>query len=86
MMVIWALFDSGNGCYQQAVHQYFRNVFDIYSIGIDKENKQTHFIQLNLADYSELFDPKGESQLFKTLDQLPQPDMILASPGRWQAQ
>jgi len=76
-MIIWALFDSGNGCYKQAVEKYFPDV-EIYSIGIDIENKNDHFIHLDLADYSEIFT--GESEFFKKLDELPRPDTILASP------
>lgn len=75
--VIWALFDSGNGCYKRTVEKYFYDEFEIYSIGIDIENKNDHFINLNLADYSILF---GDSELFKTLDKLPKPQIILASP------
>lgn len=75
--VIWALFDSGNGCYKEAVRKYFHEVFEIYSIGLDKEKKHHHFLSLNLADYGELF---GDNHLFEALDQLPVPDIILASP------
>lgn len=74
-MVVWALFDSGNGCYTQAAKK-FKNI-DIYPIGIDIERKNSHFVELNLADYSRLF---GKSMLFQSLDQLPKPDVILASP------
>lgn len=74
-MVVWALFDSGNGCYAKtAVHFH---EMKIYSIGIDIENKNNHFINLNLADYSYLF---GNNTLFDTLDKLPNPDLIIASP------
>lgn len=76
-MVIWALFDSGNGCYKQAVEKYFPDDMQIYSIGIDIENKHDHFIHLNLGDYSELF---GGNDLYGQLDALPKPDVILASP------
>lgn len=76
-IIIWALFDSGNGCYKQAVDEYFSNEIEIYSIGIDIENKNSHFLHLNLADYSVLF---GENKLFKVLDTLPKPDILLASP------
>lgn len=75
-MIVWALFDSGNGCYKQAINRYFKE-WDVYSIGIDIENKNNNFINLNLADTSEYF---GESKLFKELDKLPKPDIILASP------
>lgn len=74
-LVIWALFDSGNGCYAQVGKQL--NYVDIYSIGIDRMNKNHHFINLNLADYGRLF---GDNTLFDTLDELPHPDLIIASP------
>lgn len=53
--IVWALFDSGNGCYKQAIEKYYKDEFEIYSVGIDIENKHSHFLNLNLADYSELF-------------------------------
>lgn len=74
-MIVWALFDSGNGCYAQAAKEFPE--IELYSIGMDKEHKNDHFINLNLAAYS--FDGKV-NPLFKVLDQLPEPDMILASP------
>ncbi|WP_265458697.1 DNA methyltransferase [Enterococcus sp. HY326] len=74
-MIIWGLFDSGNGCYSQAAKSF--EDIEIYSIGIDRENKHEHFINLNLADYSQLF---GINEMFSALDQLPQPDLIIASP------
>lgn len=49
----------------------------IYSVGLDIENKNNHFIHLNLADYSYLF---GDNKLYETLDKLPRPDLIIASP------
>lgn len=76
-VVIWALFDSGNGCYKQAVKQYFEERFEIYSVGIDIENKNSDFISLNLANNGELF---GDDSLFERLDELPKPKIILASP------
>jgi len=76
-MIIWALFDSGNGCYTQAVGKYFPQA-EIFPIGVDIENKNSHFINLNLADYSEIFN--GKSPIFDKLDTLPKPDIILASP------
>jgi len=75
-MIVWALFDSGNGCYKQTVDEYFQGI-EIHSIGIDIENKNDHFLHLDLADYSDLF---GDSEMFKQLDKLPKPDIILASP------
>lgn len=74
-MIVWALFDSGNGCYAQAAKK-FKDI-ELYSIGLDIENKHDHFLSLNLADYSRLF---GNTTLFDTLDKLPKPDVILASP------
>ena len=73
--IVWALFDSGNGCYKRSADKI--EEIEIYSIGLDIENKNSHFINLNLADYSRLF---GNDQLFETLDKLPLPDLIIASP------
>ena len=73
-MIIWALFDSGNGCYKRVATKMD---IEIYSIGIDRENKNDHFINLDLADYSRMF---GDNKLFNTLDQLPKPHLIIASP------
>lgn len=73
-MIVWALFDSGNGCYSKVAKDMD---IEIYSIGIDKENKNDHFINLDLSDYSYIF---GNEKLFETLDKLPIPDLIIASP------
>lgn len=54
VMIVWALFDSGNGCYTQAA-KVFNQSIRIYPIGIDIENKNNHFINLDLADYSRIF-------------------------------
>ena len=75
-MIVWALFDSGNGSYTKGVKKLDKDI-EIYPIGIDIENKNHHFINLNLADYSRLF---GDNTLFDTLDKLPKPDLIIASP------
>lgn len=77
MTVVWSLFDSGKGAYQRTIDKYFSDRLKNYSIGIDKLNENDNFINLNLADYSALF---GDNKLFATLDQLPKPDIILASP------
>jgi hypothetical protein len=74
-LIVWALFDSGNGCYAQAAKEF--PYIELYSVGLDIEGKHDHFISLNLADYSHLF---GQNGLFETLDQLPDPDLIIASP------
>src|SRR5690625_1149337 len=76
-MIVWALFDSGNGSYTKVANEHFKDDMDIYPIGIDIENKNDHFIKLNLADYSYLF---GDNKLYDTLDGLPKPDLIIASP------
>ncbi|WP_414052911.1 hypothetical protein [Macrococcus animalis] len=74
-MIIWSLFDSGNGSYAK-VAETLPNT-ENYSIGIDRQNQNNHFINLNLADYSMLF---GKDELISTLSKLPQPDLIIASP------
>ena len=79
-MIVWALFDSGNGSYTKAIKTLNSSGganIEVYPIGIDIENKNNHFIPLNLADYSRLF---GDNTLFDTLDKLPKPDLIIASP------
>ena len=77
MVVVWSLFDSGRGAYRRTIDKYFSDRLENYSIGIDKLNESNNFINLNLADYGALF---GDDKLFDTLDQLPKPDIILASP------
>ncbi|MGH2155910.1 DNA methyltransferase, partial [Enterococcus faecalis] len=74
-MIVWALFDSGSGCNKRSA-QKFEDI-RIYSIGLDIENKNDHFIHLNLADYSYMFN---HNNLFKVLDKLPKPDLTIASP------
>ena len=74
-IVVWALFDSGNGSYANAAKKF--DDIEIYSVGLDIENKNNHFISMNLADYSYLF---GNNTLIDILDKLPKPDVIIASP------
>ena len=79
-MIVWALFDSGNGSYTKGIKDLNKKGLcniDVYPIGIDIEKKNNHFINLNLADYGRLF---GDNTLFDTLDKLPKPDLIIASP------
>lgn len=79
-MIVWALFDSGNGSYTKGVKELNEKDLcniDVYPIGIDIDKRNNHFINLNLADYSRLF---GDNTLFNTLDKLPKPDLIIASP------
>ena len=79
-MIVWALFDSGNGCYTQGAELFNQSVdqsaVEIYPIGIDSESKNNHVINLNLADYGRMF---GDNKLFDELDKLPKPDLIIAS-------
>ena len=35
-MIVWALFDSGNGCYKRSADEI--DDIEIYSIGLDIEN------------------------------------------------
>ena len=76
-MIVWSLFDSGEGAYQRTINQYFDGVLENYSLGIDKLNESNNFININLADYNAIF---GDDTLFDTLDNLPKPDIVLASP------
>ena len=79
-MVVWALFDSGNGSYFKGANSLNSSGganIEIYSVGIDIENKNNHFINLDLADYKRLF---GDNTLFDVLDKLPKPDLVIASP------
>ena len=79
-MVVWALFDSGNGSYFKGANSLNSSGganIEIYSIGMDIENKNNHFINLDLADFGRLF---GDNTLFDVLDKLPKPDLIIASP------
>lgn len=79
-MVVWALFDSGNGSYFKGANSLNSSGganIEIYSIGMDIENKNNHFTNLDLADYKRLF---GDNTLFDVLDKLPKPDLIIASP------
>ena len=74
-MIIWSLFDSGNGSYFNTLKDM--DNIENFSIGLDRENKNDHFINLNLADYSALF---GKDKLIEELSKLPKPDLIIASP------
>ena len=60
-MIIWALFDSGNGSYTKVA----KNMpgVEIYPIGLDIENKNDHFINLDLSDYSYLFGYNTRSNI-----------------------
>ena len=75
-MIVWALFDSGNGSYTKAIktlNEAKEANIDVYPIGIDIEHKNSHFIELDLADYKRLF---GDNTLFDTLDKLPNSSLL----------
>ncbi|APJ38694.1 hypothetical protein [Mycoplasmopsis pullorum] len=64
--VIWDLFDDMNRCYYHSL----KDEFEIYSIGIRKHKENYRQIDLSILN----------NQLFEQLNQLPLPDIILASP------
>lgn len=73
-ITVWALFDSGKGAYSRAL----KDKCNLISIGIDKTRKsKADFLNVNLACYDSIF---GDNTLFRKLDTLPSPDIILASP------
>ena len=74
-MIIWSLFDSGNGSYFNTLKDM--DNIENFSIGLDIENKNDHFINVDLSDYSFLF---GKDELINKLSELPKPDLIIASP------
>ena len=74
-MIIWSLFDSGNGCYSQVFNK--KEDVENYSIGMDKESGAATYIEVDLADLSGYF---GKSKMMETLAKLPKPDVIIASP------
>lgn len=76
-IIVWSLFDSGNGSYSKVASTF--DFIENFSIGIDRENKNDHFINLDLSDISRLWGKKQDN-LFNKLDELPKPDIILASP------
>lgn len=79
-MIVWALFDSGNGCYTLAFKQwiaYRTTDSQIIPIGIDVVGRKGDFIELNLANYNDLF---GDNTMWQILDSLPKLDLIIASP------
>lgn len=49
-MIVWALFDSGNGSYTKGVKKLDKDI-EIYPIGIDIENKNHLSILSKQATY-----------------------------------
>jgi len=76
-VIVWCLFDSGGGSYQQAINKYFKNTLESFSIGMDIEKNHSNFIHLDLGSIGELFD---DHSMWLELDKLPLPHIILASP------
>ena len=74
-MIVWGLFDSGNGSYAKVANEI--EEIEMYSLGLDITNRNDHFINIDLADYGYLF---GDNEMFDRLDDLPKPDLIIASP------
>lgn len=70
-LIIWALFDDGVSSYKNAVEKNFNDKFEIHSIGINDKKAQNYYrIDLSLINFD----------LFKELEKLPKPDIIIASP------
>lgn len=74
-MIVWGLFDSGNGSYATVAKNI--DSIEMYSLGLDITNRNNHFINIDLANYGYLF---GHTEMFDILDDLPSPDLIIASP------
>jgi hypothetical protein len=71
--VIWYLFDSGNGSGYKAFNAWNKkDNYEYFSIGLDRENKNNHFINCDLIQPLE--------KIIEALKDLPHPDIILASP------
>lgn len=76
-LVIWALYDDAKSSYKCAIKKYFNDIkLEVYSIGINdisfKEKERFFYkkIDLSLINFN----------LINQLNQLPKPDIILASP------
>lgn len=77
--IAWALFDSETGDYTKAINKFFTDEVEVFGVGMSHYGKNsTHYLNFNLADFSELFT--GESIGKRLLKNLPKPDIILASP------
>lgn len=77
--IAWALFDSETGDYTKAINKFFPDEVEVFGVGMSHYGKNsTHYLNFNLADFSELFT--GESIGKRLLKNLPKPDIILASP------
>jgi site-specific DNA-cytosine methylase len=72
MKTVWCLFDDGEGSYSKTIAKYFPGEFNIISFGLKNAD-----VKIDLSDYGELF---GKTTMFDTLNSLPKPDIILASP------
>lgn len=69
-MVIWALYDDGNGCWNQL------KIDNLYSIGINDNPTWENYFQVDLS----VSNQKLIQQLKKIEKQTGRPDLIVASP------
>ena len=47
-MIVWGLFDSGNGSYYKAAQKM--GGIELYSVGLDIENKNDHNLSIDLDE------------------------------------
>lgn len=77
--VIWALFDDAEMCYYHSIKEYFGDRYIVYSIGINHIQLANEFGSKNFF-YKRIDLSLTNSNLFLELNELPKPDIILASP------
>ena len=76
-VIVWALFDDAQCSYKKAIEEYFSNEnIEVYSIGINNVN----FPESDKFFYKKIDLSLTNPNLFKKLNKLPQPNIILASP------
>ncbi|AJM71546.1 DNA methyltransferase [Mycoplasma yeatsii] len=77
--IVWALYDDAESSYQKAIKKYFDKQFIVYSIGIN-EPKKIKFKESNNYKYKQIDLSLTNDKLIEQLNELPRPDIILASP------
>jgi site-specific DNA-cytosine methylase len=75
-IIIWCLFDDGESSYKKAIEKYFDGKFQVHSIGINNID----FPRNELYFYHKIDLRLTNEQLMSQIHELPQPDIILASP------
>lgn len=76
-IIIWALYDDAESSYKKAIKKYFNNHnIEVYSIGIN----DVKFTEKAKYFYRKIDLSLNNFNLFKDLNKLPKPDIILASP------